>query len=326
MKRSTFLAGMASLAVAGLQRPSFAQDTWPARPIKLVVPSAAGAGADLIGRALVERMGAALKQTFVIDNKPGASGLIATRTVLNAQADGYTFLYTHASATVMLAALKPDLGVDFTKDLVPVAQSIVGGVPLLVNPALPVRNLKELVAYVKASPGKYSYGSWGVGSNGHLTMEWLKKLTGMEIEHVPYKSVPGLLTDLISGNIPFGWTDAISPMPHIQAGKLRAIAVNGPVRTPSLPDVATMGEQGFPFEPVGWQGFFAPVGTPPAIVQRMHDELLRVVAMPDMQALLHRMNCDPAVPMSGEQFRAIIARDVEIWRKIVRDGNIQAVD
>jgi len=326
MKRSTFIVGLASLAVTGLQRPSFAQNAWPARPIKLVIPSAAGSGADLIGRALVERLAPDLNQTFIIDNRPGASGAIATRAVLKAPADGYTFLYTHASATVMLAALKPELGVDFSKDLEPVAVSIVGGVPLIVNPALPVHNLKELVAYVKASPGKYSYGSWGIGSNGHLTMEWLKKQTGMEIEHVPYKSTPGLLTDMISGVVPIGWADAISPMPHIQSGKLRAIAVNGPVRTPKLPDVPTMGEQGFPFEPVGWQGFFAPAGTPTAIITRMHDELGRVLAVPEMQALLRSMNVDPAPAWSQEQFRAMIARDVGIWRNIVRDGNIHMED
>ena len=239
MQRRSLLLSLACLAAAS--RGVAAAEPWPARPIRVVIPAAAGTGSDLVLRQLAERLGAALKQPVIVDNKPGASGLIATKAVMAAPADGYTLLYSNASATVMLAALKPDLGIDFTKDLVPVAATAIGGVFLLVNPDFPARNLQELIAVVKANPKKYSYGSWAVGSNGHLTMEWLKKQTGMQMEHVPYKSMPSLLAELSTGIVPIAWTDPISSVPFIKAGRVRAIAVNGNVRTPQLPELAQLG-------------------------------------------------------------------------------------
>jgi tripartite-type tricarboxylate transporter receptor subunit TctC len=323
MKRSTFLAGLASLAVTGIQRTALAADNWPSRPIRVLLPAAAGTGSDILGRALLERVGAALGQPMFVDNKPGGSGLIATRALMAAAPDGYTFLYSNGSASVMLAAMKPDLGIDFTKDVAPVALTVIGGVFLLVNPSFPARNLQELIAQVKANPGKYSYGSWAIGSNGHLTMEWLKKQTGMQIEHVPYKGMPTLLTELASGVIPIGWTDPISSVPFIRSGKVRAIAVNGPTRTPQLPDLPTMGEQGYPFKPLGWQGFFAPAGTPQPIIERMHSEVNKVLANPEVQAIMLRMNTDAPPLWTTDQFRDMLARDLVAWRKIAQDSNIR---
>ncbi|WP_296556844.1 tripartite tricarboxylate transporter substrate binding protein, partial [Pigmentiphaga sp.] len=193
MNRISFVAVVLSLVAAVLSPPASAADAWPSRPIRFVIPSAPGTGSDLVGRAIAERLSAALKQPVIMDNKPGGSGLIATRNVMSAPADGHTLLYTNASFTVVVAAMKPDLGIDFTKDLTPVALTAVGGVFLLVNPSFPAQNLQELIALVKAHPNKYTYGSWGVGSNGHLTMEWLKRQTGMQIDHVPYKAMGTIL-------------------------------------------------------------------------------------------------------------------------------------
>jgi tripartite-type tricarboxylate transporter receptor subunit TctC len=322
MKRSTFLAGLASLAVTGFQRSALAADNWPSRPIRVLLPAAAGTGSDILGRALLERISTALGQPMFVDNKPGGSGLIATRALMAAPPDGYTFLYSNGSATVMLAAMKPDLGIDFTKDVAPVALTVIGGVFLLVNPSFPAHNLQELIAQVKANPGKYSYGTWAIGSNGHLTMEWLKKQTGMQIEHVPYKGMPTLLTELASGVIPIAWTDPISSLPFIRSGKVRAIAVNGPTRTPQLPDLPTMGEQGFPFQPLGWQGFFAPAGTPQPIIRRMHDEVNKVLANPEVKAVMLRMNTEPPPLWTTDQFRDMLVRDLASWRKIAQESNI----
>lgn len=326
MNRISFVAVVLSLVAAVLSPPASAADAWPSRPIRFVIPSAPGTGSDLVGRAIAERLSAALKQPVIMDNKPGGSGLIATRNVMSAPADGHTLLYTNASFTVVVAAMKPDLGIDFTKDLTPVALTAVGGVFLLVNPSFPAQNLQELIALVKAHPNKYTYGSWGVGSNGHLTMEWLKRQTGMQIDHVPYKAMGTILTELSTGILQVGWTDPVSSVPFIQTGRVRAIAVNGTVRTPQLPNLPTMGEQGHPFRPLGWHGIFAPAGTPPAVVERIHTEVNRVLATPELQALMARMNLEPTPIWTSEQFRAMMARDLEDWKKIVTDANIKATD
>jgi tripartite-type tricarboxylate transporter receptor subunit TctC len=322
MRRSTFLAAIGALLAGPIAAPVAAADAWPSRPIKLVIPAAAGTGSDLVARAQAERLSAALKQPVIVDNKPGASGIIATKAVLNAPADGYTLLYSNASATVMYAAMKPDLGIDFSKDLIPITLTAVGGVFLLTHPDFPARNLKELVAVVKANPGKYTYASWAIGSNGHLTMEWLKKQTGMKIDHVAYKSMPSLLTELSTGIVPIAWTDPISSVPFIQAGKVRAIAVNGDVRTPQLPQLETMGEQGYPFPLVGWQGIFAPAGTPDAIVKRIHAEALKIQSSPEAKAQYLKMNAVTPPPKSPDEFRAMIVRDLEEWRRIAHDAKI----
>lgn len=322
MKKRALLLSLLSLPFATRLSGALAAEPWPSRPIRFVVPTSAGTGSDLFCRQLAERLGTALKQPVIVDNKPGANGLIATKTVQSAPADGYTFLYSTASATVMLAALKPDLGIDFTKDVVPVAATAIGGVLLLVNPQFPAKDLKELVAVVKANPGKYTYASWGIGSNGHLTMEWLKKQAGMQIDHVPYKGVPPLLAELSSGIVPIGWTDPISSMSFIKSGKVRAIAVNGTVRTPQLTSLPTMGEQGYPFPALGWHGIFAPPNTPPAILQRLHAEMNRILASDDVKAMATRMNTEPPPVWPAERFKAMIETDLAEWKKIVRDANV----
>ena len=184
------------------------------------------------------------------------------------------------------------------------------------------KNLQELIAVVKASPNKYTYGSWAIGSNGHLTMEWLKKRTGMQIGHVPYKNMSSILTELSTGILQIGWTDPVSSVAFIQSDKVRAIAVNGTVRTPQLPGLPTMGEQGHPFPPLGWQGIFAPAGTPAAVVQRIHAEVNRFQNTPELKATMVRMNLEPPPIWTSEQFRSLIARDLEEWKKIARESNI----
>lgn len=301
-----------------------AADGWPSRPIRLIVPGLPGAASDVFARVLAERLGPVLKQPVLVDNRPGASGMLATKAVMQTPADGYTLLYATASSTVMVAALKPDLGVDFTKDLEPVAATFFGGVLLAVNPEVPAKNLKELVALVRAHPDQYSYASWGIGSNGHLTMEWLKAQTGMQVQHVPYKGIAPILTEMSTGIVKIGWVDLVGALPFIQSGKIRAIAANGTVRTAQLPGVPTMAEQGFPFPGTGWQGVFAPKGTPPAIIGRLNAEINKILSTPEIRDLTVRLNVEPPQARSIEQFRALLVRDFEVWRKIVVDGKIKA--
>jgi tripartite-type tricarboxylate transporter receptor subunit TctC len=297
-------------------------DTWPSRPVTLVVAASAGSGTDLMARELGHRLGAVLKQNVVVDNKPGASGIIATQAVVRAPADGYTLLYTNATNMAMAPALVKTIPYDVTKDLVPVAQTAAGGVILSVSNDLPVKNLQELIQLVKANPGKFTYGSWAVGSSGHLTMEWLKRQTGMQIGHVPYRQVPQLLTELSTGMLKIAFVDPASPLPFIEAGKVRAIAVTGGVRLPRTPGVPTMGEQGHPFDQVGWFGVFAPVGTPAAIVQRLNAEINRIQQQPEMTAKVTALNIAAPPSRSPEQFRMLLADDLQTWRKIVADTGI----
>lgn len=319
----TTLAILAGLSLAG---NACAQDTdaWPSKPIRLVVPALPGASADTFARALAERLAPALKQPVLVDNRPGASGMIATKAVMQSPADGYTLLYGTASSTVMLAALKPELGVDFTKDLAPVAATFFGGVLLAVHPDVPAKNLKELVALVKSRPDQYSYATWGVGTNGHLTMEWLKAKTGMQIQHVPYKGIPPILTEMSTGIVKVGWVDLVGALPFIRSGRIRAIAANGMVRTAQLPDLPTMAEQGFPFPGTGWQGVLAPKGTPAAVIDRLNAETNKILVTPEMKELTARLNVEPPQARSIEQFRTLLVRDLEVWKKIVIDGKITA--
>lgn len=318
--RGWLAAGAASFAL--LNTPLHAADTWPAHPIRMVVTSAAGTGSDIIARTMTEWLSRALKQQVFVDNRPGANGIVATKEVLGAAPDGYTFLYSNASSTVMLAAINPKLGIDFSKDLAPVALTAVGGVVLLVNPELPVNNLGEMIALVKGEPDRYSYASWGIGSNGHLTMEWLKAKTGMQISHIPYKGMPTLLTELSAGLVPIGWADPVSPLPFLGAHKLKAIAINGSARPPQLSNVPTMGEQGFSFPATGWQGIFAPQGTPSAIIERLHSEVNAIQVTPALKAAMVNLDIEPPPIWSSQRFRELIADDLVVWKQIVQDAKI----
>lgn len=316
----TFVLG---LAAASAMHAAAAD--WPARPLQLVVPASAGSGTDVMARAMAQRLAIALGQPVVVDNKPGASGTIGIGQVVRAAPDGYTLLYTNASVNVIAPALLRSTSFDPVHDLTPVAQTAVGGVLLLANRDVPASNLRELIALVKSDPDRYAtYGSWANGSSGHLMMEWLKKQTGMRITHVPYRSVPQLLGDLSAGVIRVAWADPSSPVPFLKSGRIKGIALSGNVRIPATPDIATMGEQGYPFDTVGWFGIFSPAGTPVAIVQRLSDEVNRVQRSPEMAALMSGANFEPPPVKTQAQFREIVERDYRTWKKIVADAGITA--
>ena len=296
-------------------------EAWPSRAITMVVPAAAGAGTDLLARELASRLAVALKQGVIVDNKPGASGIPATTAVVRAAPDGYTLLYTNGSFAVMAPALLKSVPYDVTRDITPIAQTAVGGVLLLVNKDFPARNLKELVDYARANPN-LTYGTWGVGSSGHLIMEWLKKQAGVQMTHVPYRQTSQLLTELTSGVLKVGWADPSSPVPFLESGRIRGIAISGNVRVPRTPDIATMGEQGYPFDAVGWFGLFAPQGTPAAIVEQLSAEVSKIQRLPEIAARMSAMNFEPPPVKSAAQFKSIVANDLQMWRRIVQDAGI----
>lgn len=299
--------------------------SWPSRPVKVIVPGGAGGVLDAMARKLYTSLGKTLGQSFVIENRTGANGLIGSLAVKTAAPDGYTLLHSTASSMVMAEALNPELSVKTLRDLEPVALTVVGGVLLAVHPSVPAKTLPELVDLLRRDPKKYqSYGSWGVGSNGHLTMEWIKQRAGLTINHVPYKTAPALLTDIVSGVIPIGWVDVVSPLGFIAQGKLRGIAMSGTARSPQLPGVKTLSEQGYPFTATGWQGVFAPKNTPSELLERIHAAINHELVQPEFGESLRQLNIPPATAVSRQAFTQMITNDLAAWRKIVVDGNIKA--
>lgn len=300
-----------------------AQDAWPSKPITLIAASSAGSGTDALARALAQRLSTQLKQPIIVDNRPGASGVIALNAVIKAPKDGYTLLYGTASNTVIWPAVAKSVPYDVTRDLVPIVQTAAGGIILLVNNDVPAKNLAELIELIKAHPDKYgSYGTWATGSSGNLTMEWLKKKTGMVTNHVPYRTSVQLLTELSSGVLKVGWTDPGAPLPFLRSGKVRAIAVSGGTRAPSTPDTPTLAEQGYKFDAVGWFGIFAPAGTDPAIVKRLSDEVNKIQGSAEMIKLMTNLNFEQPPIKSSDEFRGIVRNDLLTWKKIATDANI----
>jgi tripartite-type tricarboxylate transporter receptor subunit TctC len=321
-RRHLMLGSAASLLPAA----SWAQagKDWPVRPVKVIVSSGAGGVVDVLARQLYDRLQKVFGQPFVIDNRPGANGLLGLTAVKNAPPDGYTILHTSASASVMAEALNPDLPVKTLRDLAPIALTAVGGVLLVVHSSVPAKTLPELVELLRREPEKYaSYGSWGVGSNGHLTMEWIKQRTGLTINHVPYKTVPSLVTDIVSGVIPIGWVDLVSPVGFIEQGKLRGIALNGAVRSPRLPDIKLMSDQGYPFPATGWQGVFAPKNTPAQILDRLNAAINQELSTPELRDAIRKVNVEPPTVASRQAFTTLLESDLAVWRKIVVSGNIK---
>jgi tripartite-type tricarboxylate transporter receptor subunit TctC len=324
-RRSAIQRAAATVVAFSTADAVFAQqEPWrPSRPITMFVPGAPGSGVDILARELGDRLGAVLKQQVIVENKPGGSGAIATKAAVRAPADGQALLYTNAGNTVMAASLVKTLPYDVLHDLVPVAQTVSGGIFLLSSNDFPAKNLTELVRYVKANPGKFSYGTSGIGSVGHLTMEWLKRKTGMDIAHVPYRQAPQLLTELAAGTLKLGWIDPAAPLAFIETHKVRPIAVTGATRLPHSPSVPTMGEQGYPFETVGWFGVFAPKGTPAQIVQTLAGEINRIQAQPDMVARITSLNVSPPTVNTPEQFGRVVTADFQTWKRIVADAGIK---
>lgn len=324
LTRRALVLGAAAALMSRLVSAQGSRD-WPSRPIKVIVPGGAGGILDTLARQLYGRLQHTLGQPFVIENRPGANGLIGSTAVKNAAPDGYTILHSTASSMVMAEALNPALPVQTLRDLEPVALSSVGGVLLAVNASVPASTLPELVALLRSDPEKYqSYGSWGIGSNGHLTMEWIKQRAGLSINHVPYKTTPALLTDIVSGVIPIGWLDVVSPLGFVAQGKIRPIALTGTVRSPKLPEVKVLAEQGYPFTAAGWQGVFAPKNTPPEILERLHAAINHEMVQPEFKEALRQANVPPANAVSRQAFVETITNDLAAWRKVVVDGNIKA--
>ena len=313
--------GCALLAMPWLAMGQGAE-SWPNKPITLVVASAAGSGLDVVARETAQKLSLALKQPVIVDNKPGASGVLAGTTVARSKPDGYTWLYSNASFMAVAPAVFRKMPYEPNKELTPVAITAAGGVILSVNKDMPANNLKELVALIKANPEAYSYGTWGAGSSGHLLMAWLQKQAGLKLDHVPYKSTPQIVNEMVAGVLSIGWTDPGTPVAMIESKQIRGIAISGNARAPRTVNIATMTEQGYPFDAVGWFGVFAPAQTPKAILERMNAEINKILKTPEMAKRMETMNFEPPPVKSVEQFKAILAKDLKTWKSIATEAGI----
>lgn len=314
----------AVLVLAALASAAIAQEAYPERPVTLVVPTAASGGTDTIARYFADRLGRALKQPFVVDNKPGGNGVLGTDNVAHAAPDGYKLLFTYTAAHVVNPVLLKKLPYDPVKDLTPIVQIGRGGNLLLVNPKLPIKNLQEFVAYVQARPGKLNYCSWGTGSGGHLTMESLKKQAGLDITHVPYKGSGPCAQDVIGGQVEAGWADVSSTVELVRAGRVRAIATSGPIRVPQLPDVPTLTQAGYPFTSYSWYGLFAPAGTPQAVIERLNTTVRELLREPATVQRMREFNFTDLPLTTPEQFGETVRIDAVKWGELVRSLNLQA--
>ncbi|MGH8787414.1 MAG: Bug family tripartite tricarboxylate transporter substrate binding protein [Cupriavidus necator] len=325
MNRRAWLALAAGGLIGGLSLslalPAAAQ-TYPAKPIRIVVPYVAGGGTDTIARAMGEKLSKRLGQPVVVDNKAGASGIIGTDAVAKAAPDGYTLLMTLTQSVLTNQFLYQKLPYDPRKDLTMISVLADAQLVLVAHPSVPVRTVRELGEYARSRPGKLSYASWGVGSLSHLSGAYYSKLVHGQATHVPYKGEAPMMQDLLGGQVQFGFASILTAKPYIQSGKLKALAVTGTQRSSALPDMPTFAESGMQdsaFKTVGWIGLVAPVGVPAPILARLEGEVRAILQAPDMQERLVALGLR-TVGSSPAEAQALYARDWPVLKTLVADS------
>jgi tripartite-type tricarboxylate transporter receptor subunit TctC len=301
-----------------------AQD-YPAKPVKVVVPYSAGGNADILGRTLAQKLGDALKQPFVVENRAGANGGIGTDFVAKSPADGYTLLVTASGPFTVNPTLYKSVPYDPIKDFAPISECAVYQYVLVALAASPWKSIPDIVAAARAKPGSISYGSTGVGGGNHLSGELFALATGTQLTHVPYKGSAPALSDLLGGQLSIMFDTVITSVPQIRAGKLRAFAVSSSKRASSLPEVPTMQEAGIKgFDISQWQGFLAPAGTPKAVIERLNAETVRAMHAADVHERIAVQGGNEIVTGTPEEFAALIRSDLQAYAKLIRDARIPA--
>lgn len=322
IKTSTHGCVAALFAIVGCTAASAAQ--FPERPLRVIIPVQAGVSTnDTIPRAVGQKLAAALGQPVVMDNRVGASGQIGTRAAIAAPPDGHTLLVAYTTTMAVAPSLQ-DVGYDPAKDVTPIARVFSSTSLIVIGAGIPAKNLKEFIALAKSKPGQFNFASAGTGSTPHLCGELFQSVAGIKLAHVPYKSAGAAITSLAVGESHVVCQAAGSVTPMIKAGKLRAIVAAGPERVQSLPDVPTSKEAGLPgFEVESWSGFVAPEKTPPHIVRQLHDEIAKIVAMPDIQAFIRARGAEPAL-LGPEQFGAYMAEERAKWTNVIKAADLKA--
>ena len=295
--------------------------TYPTRPVRIVVPSSIGGGTDIVARVIAHKLSETMGQQFVVENRPGASTMIGGEVVACAAPDGYTLLMGISTLAINPAMFRK-VPYDAQRDFAPITQAVFLPNILIVHPSLPVRTVKELIAFAKARPGALNFASAGTGTNPHLSMELFRVMAGLNMVHVPYKgSAPGV-TDLLSGHVSLMTPNILTAMPHVRSGRLRALGVTSARRASGAPDIPTIAEAGLPgYEAVQWYGLLAPRGTSTSIVSRLNAEATRSLRLPEVR---QRLAADGAEVVAGsaEEFGVFIRAETAKWAKVVKDAGI----
>jgi tripartite-type tricarboxylate transporter receptor subunit TctC len=307
-----------------LVQGALAQDNFPTRPIVMVVGFAPGGGTDAVARIVAKKVGESIGQNVVVDNKPGAGGVVATDFVAHSAPDGYTILLGSVGSLAVAPHLIASLPYDPLRDLAPITMAVVFANVLVVQPSMPARTLAEFVQLARAKPGTITYGSSGIGGAGHLAGELFKLTAGIDIVHVPYKGGGPAMQGMLGGQIDAIFATPVSSGAQIRAGKVRAVATTGAKRSALLPDVPTVAESGYPgYEATNWYAYMAPAGTPGEILARLHRELVQALGAPDVHEQLAKQGVE-AQPGTPEELASYIKREHDIWGRVVREAKIQA--
>jgi tripartite-type tricarboxylate transporter receptor subunit TctC len=316
----TITATLAAIALACCCASATAQ-TYPAKPIRVLIGFSAGSEIDTIGRLVAAKMSEGLGQQLVVENRTGAGGTLAAGFVAAAAPDGYVLLINSVSHAAV-QALYPKLPFDTIKDFAPVSQLTSAPNVLLVAPASGFKSVKDLVAFAKEKPGQVNFGSAGVGSGTHMTLEQFRLATGIQVAHVPYKGVPEVMTDTATGRVHTSFAPIGNALGMVRDGRLVPLAVSTSARVPSLPEVPTLAEAGVPLDWDQWYGLFAPAKTPPQIVSQLSREVARVLTQPDVRERIANRGSVPK-PSTPEEFAAFVRAEVAKVGKVIRDGNIR---
>ncbi|MGE5640962.1 MAG: Bug family tripartite tricarboxylate transporter substrate binding protein [Clostridia bacterium] len=323
-KRRLLFAACAIAALAAI--PAAAQETYPARPVRIIVPYGPGGATDIIARIVGQRLTESLGQSFIVENRPGANGNLALEAVARSAPDGYTLLVGNVSTnTINENVYASQLKIKPTRDLAGIAKLVEIPHVVIASAKFAPNNIAELIAAAKKEPGKINFASVGIASYPHLDMERLEKAAGIQLTHVPYKGGAGqAIPAMIAGETQLAFFNMASLLPHIRSGRLKALAATTAQRLPELPDVPTMAEQGYPgIGTNAWQGMFAPAGTPRAVIERLHDSLAATLGKPETREGLAKQMMTVAVSPSPEQFDEEVRRETRAWGDFLREANLK---
>lgn len=324
LKRRTVLAAAAAACALSLAPLAAHAQAFPTKPITIVVPFSAGGTTDILARVVGQYMSKDLGQPVIVDNRAGAGGNIGALNVARAPADGYTLLMGTVGTHAINQSLYKKMAFDPIKDFAPLSRVALVPNLLVANPAQPFKNVKELIAYAKANPGKVTFGSSGSGSSIHLSGEMFQQMAGVEMQHIPYKGSAPAVTDLLGGQIAVMFDNMPSAIGHVRAGKLRALAVTTPKRSPALPDVPTIAEAGVPgYSATSWFGLLAPANTPAPVLAKLNASILKALADPDVKKKMAEQGAEP-YGEKPEQFAEFIRSETAKWGKIVKQSGATA--
>jgi tripartite-type tricarboxylate transporter receptor subunit TctC len=317
MTLKKLITGLAAALLVSTQ--AAAQGQWPNKPVKILFGFPAASATDVIARAVGQKLSDRWGQPVTIENRPGAGGNLGSELAARAPADGYTIFFGTV-ANAISTTLYTKLNYDYLKDFTPITLVATTPLVLVANPGVPFKDLKGLIDFAKANPGKLNFGSGGIGTSNHLAGEMFKNSTGTQLEHIAYKGTPAAYNDMFGGQVSLMFDNIVAVTPHVKSGKLRPLAVTSAQRAASLPDVPTVAEQGLPgFEAVSWIGALVPVGTPQAIVEKIHTDLVAVLRMPEIK---ERLGASGAVVVgnSREEFAAWNRNEIAKWAKAIKDS------